>query len=68
MQPGRFLNFSFAATPLASLMLARIEDGQSKTASARAHYEQFLRRYDSPMPAQQQLVDEARKAVARVRE
>jgi hypothetical protein len=64
MQPGWFLNFSFAATPLAYLTLARIEDGQGKTASAKTHYEQFLRRYDSPLPAQRHLVSEARAALA----
>jgi serine/threonine-protein kinase len=70
MQPGWFLNFSFAAAPLAYLMLARIEDAQGKTALARAHYHQFLRRYDSPMPGQVHLVEEARLALAllRVRE
>jgi hypothetical protein len=66
MQPGWFLNFSFAATPLAYLMLAQIEDAQGKLGLARTHYEQFLRRYDSPLPAQQHLVDEAQVALARL--
>jgi tetratricopeptide (TPR) repeat protein len=64
MQPGVFWAFSFAATPLAYLLLARIEAGQGKIHLARSHYEQFLRRYDSPMPAQRHLVAEARRELA----
>jgi serine/threonine-protein kinase len=64
MQQGPIWAVSFAATPLAYLMLARIEAGQGNVRLARSHYEQFLRRYDSPMPAQQHLVDEARTALA----
>jgi serine/threonine-protein kinase len=64
MQPGPAWAFSFAATPLAYLLLARIEASQGRTRLARSHYEQFLRRYDSPMPAQRHLVDEARTELA----
>ena len=54
------------AEPMAYLMLARIADAQGDTRSARDHYEQFLRRYDTPMPAQRHLVDEAHTALARL--
>jgi tRNA A-37 threonylcarbamoyl transferase component Bud32/tetratricopeptide (TPR) repeat protein len=59
-------SFSYAVTPLAYLMLARIEEGQENVRSALEHYNQFLRRYDSPMPKQRHLVEEARVAVARL--
>jgi hypothetical protein len=47
-------------------MRARIEEAQGNTRSATEHYQQFLRRYDSPMPAQRHLVTEARGALARL--
>jgi hypothetical protein len=59
-------SFTYAVTPLAYLMLARVEEAQGNARSAEEHYRQFLRRYDSPMPAQRHLVDEARVAVARL--
>jgi hypothetical protein len=59
-------SFSYAVTPLAYLMLARIEEGQENVRSALEHYNQFLRRYDSPVPKQRHLVEEARVAVARL--
>lgn len=59
-------SFTYAVTPLAYLMLARIEQSRHRSAAAREHYHQFLRRYDSPMPDQQHLVDEARTALARL--
>jgi hypothetical protein len=59
-------SFTYALTPLAYLMRARIEEAQGNTRSATEHYQQFLRRYDSPMPAQRHLVDEARGALARL--
>lgn len=57
---------SYAVTPLAYLMLARIEDARGDRRSARADYEQFLRRYDSPMLQQRHLVQEARLALGPV--
>ncbi|HEX3232549.1 MAG TPA: hypothetical protein VHR41_00025 [Gemmatimonadales bacterium] len=47
-------------------MRARIEEAQGDAQSARAHYQQFLRRYDSPMPGQRHLVDEAAAAMVRL--
>jgi len=58
--------FTYAVTPLAYLMLARIEEAQRRAGSARQHYHQFLRRYDSPMPGQRHLVEEARAALKRL--
>ena len=59
-------NWSFVVRPLAYLMLARIEEAQGQGPQAKEHYEQFLRHYDSPMPDQQYLVNEARTARARL--
>jgi hypothetical protein len=56
-------SFSYAVTPLAYLMLARIEHAQGRNGDAIGHYRQFLRRYDSPMANQRHLVDEARTAL-----
>jgi hypothetical protein len=61
-------NWSFVTRPLAYLMLARIEESRGDIASAVKHYRQFLRHYDSPMPAQQHLVSEGRAAVVRLTE
>jgi hypothetical protein len=58
--------WSLVVRPLAYLVLARIEEARGQTPSAREHYEEFLRLYDSPLPAQQHLVDEARAALARL--
>ena len=58
--------WSFAVRPLAYLMLARIEEARGDVASAEEHYRQFLRHYDSPMPKQRHLVDEARAALVRL--
>jgi serine/threonine protein kinase/tetratricopeptide (TPR) repeat protein len=58
--------WSLVVRPLAYLMLARIEEARGQTPSAKEHYEEFLRLYDSPMPAQQHLVDEARTASGRL--
>jgi tetratricopeptide (TPR) repeat protein len=46
--------------------LARIEEAQGKNDLARDHYEQFLRRYDMPPPAQQYLVDSAKASLRRL--
>ena len=51
---------------LAYLQLAQIEEVQGHKDLARGHYEQFLRRYDMPVPAQQHLVTEARAALQRL--
>jgi hypothetical protein len=47
-------------------MRARVAEAQGNTRAAGDHYQQFLRRYDSPMPAQRHLVAEARAGLARV--
>jgi tetratricopeptide (TPR) repeat protein len=59
-------NWSFVVRPLAYLMLARIEEAQGQMPLAKEHYQQFLKHYDSPMPPQQYLVDEAKAALARL--
>jgi tRNA A-37 threonylcarbamoyl transferase component Bud32/tetratricopeptide (TPR) repeat protein/TolB-like protein len=59
-------SFSYAVTPLAYLMLARIEEAQGDLRSARVHYEQFLRRHDASLPKERHLVEEARMALVRV--
>jgi tetratricopeptide (TPR) repeat protein/TolB-like protein len=52
----------------AFLMRARIEEGLDDKQRAREYYEQFLRRYDRPMPSQAHLVQEARIALARLQQ
>jgi tRNA A-37 threonylcarbamoyl transferase component Bud32 len=59
-------SFSYAITPLAYLMLARIEERRGDARSASEHYRQFLRRYDAPMSRQRHLVEEGRDALARL--
>ena len=44
--------------------LARIAEAQGLKGLAREDYAQFLRRYDSPVPALQPMVDQARRAMA----
>ena len=61
-----YWNWSFVVRPLAYLMLARIEEAQGQGPQAKEHYKQFLRHYDSPMPDQQHLVNEARIAWTRL--
>jgi tRNA A-37 threonylcarbamoyl transferase component Bud32 len=58
--------WSFVVRPLAYLMQARIEEARGNTPSAREHYERFLRHYDSPMPGQRHLVEEAQAALKRL--
>ncbi len=53
---------------IAYLERARIEDASGHTARARHYYEQFLRRYDMPVPAHRHLVEEAQAALARLEE
>ena len=52
--------------PLAYYELAQIEDAQGLSDLARDHYQQFLRRYDMPVPALRHLVDEAKAALRRL--
>jgi len=52
----------------AYLELAEIEEGQGHKDLARFHYQQFLRRYDTPSPSHQHLVDDARAAMQRLGE
>ncbi len=48
------------------LELARIEDARGRDGLARKYYRQFLKRYDSPVEAHRQKVEEARAAYERV--
>ncbi len=50
----------------AHLLRARIEEAQGRRALAIFDYQQFLRRYDSPIPSQRHLVDEAQRSLARL--
>jgi hypothetical protein len=59
-------SYNWVTTAPAYLMRARIDEAQGDTRAAADHYHQFLRRYDSPMPGQRHLVDEARAGLARV--
>jgi Protein kinase domain len=52
--------------PLVYLERARIEDAQGRVELARAHYQQFLRRYDMPTARHRYLVQEATLALARL--
>ena len=63
---GWDVSFTHAVSALAYLMRARIEEAQGDIRSAADHYQQFLRRYDTPMPAQRHLVDEAHAALLRL--
>ena len=59
-------SFTAIVTGLAELERARIEDASGHPDLARAHYRQFLMRYDMPMPSHRGLVEEAVEAVARL--
>jgi hypothetical protein len=48
------------------LVRARVEEARADTTLARSYYEQVLRRYDRPVPAQAHLVEETRTALARL--
>jgi hypothetical protein len=52
--------------PLVYLERARIEEGRGQVEAARAHYGQFLRRYDLPNARHRHLVQEARAALGRL--
>ncbi len=58
--------FTTLVRGLAELERARIEDARGNPDLAREHYEQFLMRYDMPMPAHRHLVQEATEALARL--
>jgi serine/threonine-protein kinase len=51
---------------LTYLARARIEDARGRAELARRYYEQFVRRYDMPVPAQRHLVEEAKAALNRL--
>ena len=46
--------------------MARVESARGNSAAALRHYERFLRDYDSPVPAHEPLVQEARDAVLKL--
>ena len=48
------------------LELARVEDARGRDGLARKYYWQFLKRYDQPVEAHRQMVEEARAAYDRV--
>ena len=56
----------FFFVPIADLWQARVADAQHRKADAIYYYRQFLQRYDVPTPANQQIIDEARHALARL--
>jgi tetratricopeptide (TPR) repeat protein/TolB-like protein len=56
--------FGDAASGPTLLARARLEETQGHERAARYCYQQFLRRYDRPMPGQRQGVEEARTALA----
>jgi TolB-like protein len=51
---------------LVELERARIDDAGGHPDLARAHYQQFLLRYDMPTPSHRRLVEEADEALARL--
>jgi tetratricopeptide (TPR) repeat protein len=59
---------TYALDAPAYLVRARIEQSRGQDSLAQEYYNQFLRRYDSPMPSQVHLVQEARDALARIQE
>jgi hypothetical protein len=63
---GIDMSFTYAVSPLVYLIRARIAEAQGDVRSAAEYYQHFLRRYDTPAPAQRHLVDEARGALARL--
>jgi tRNA A-37 threonylcarbamoyl transferase component Bud32/tetratricopeptide (TPR) repeat protein/TolB-like protein len=48
------------------LARARLAEAQGEGSKARGYYQQFLQRYDAPVPSQAHLVEEARTALARL--
>jgi hypothetical protein len=60
-------SYNHVVAAFAYLMRARIDEAQGDLPAAKTHYEYFLRRFDTPMPGQRHLVEEARTALARLR-
>jgi len=60
--------FNDAVSGPAFLMRARIEETSGTPRLAREYYQQFLRRYDRPMPSQAHLVQEAKTALAKLQQ
>jgi hypothetical protein len=58
--------YNWVTTGPAYLLRARIAEARHDTGSTRDCYQQFLRRYDSPMPVQRHLLDEGLAGLARV--
>lgn len=65
VSPG-YLRAHLAMTSVTYLERARISDARGQTNAARQYYQEFLRRYDMPVPRHRHLVDEARLALARL--
>jgi serine/threonine protein kinase len=61
-----YLQAHLAMTSVTYLERARISDARGQTNAARQYYQEFLRRYDMPIPRHRHLVDEARLALARL--
>jgi hypothetical protein len=57
---------TYAVAELAHLALARLLEAQGDRTGALDGYRQLVRRLDLPMPVQRPLVDEAKKAIARL--
>ena len=64
--PGGFKVIDANGQSLAYDRLARIEQAQGRVTLAREHYQQFLRRYDRPVPNLRPLVEQARSALATI--
>jgi DNA-binding SARP family transcriptional activator/TolB-like protein len=65
-QKGTFWAGSEITGGLAYLESARLEDARGAPGLAEEYYQQFLKRYDRPMPAQLHLVREAQAALERL--
>ncbi|HEX5574704.1 MAG TPA: serine/threonine-protein kinase [Gemmatimonadales bacterium] len=61
---GRAWTFNDVVSAPAFLMRAQIEEQLGSHQRARGYYQQFLRRYDRPVPSQVHLVEEAKTALA----
>jgi serine/threonine protein kinase len=64
--PCRLWTLAYALGAPTFLARARLEEAVGEPGRAREYYQQFLRRYDSPMPDQRHLVNEAHAAVGRL--
>jgi serine/threonine protein kinase len=60
------MGFTSVVAGLADLERARIEEARGHPDLAREHYEEFLLRYDMPVPAHRHLVRGATEALARL--